>query len=137
MDYGRKFVYFQDRYRKPDGRKFKHKDIERETNGYVSAAYISNLKQGHNENPSYDRLCAIAEVMGFPPELWYQRDVGTEEQEINPEALATLAHLDSETIASLRDEETKAVLNDFCHIKREEDRRLVRSLIGRLSGSHQ
>lgn len=74
IDYGRKFVYFQDRYRKPDGRKFKHKDIERETDGYVSAAYISNLKQGHNENPSYDRLRAIAEVMGFPPALWYQPD---------------------------------------------------------------
>lgn len=74
MDFGKKFVYLQDRYRKPNGRKFKLKDIERATEGYVTAAYISNLKQGHNDNPSYDRLRAIADVMGFPPGLWYQPD---------------------------------------------------------------
>lgn len=74
MDFGKKFVYLQERYRKPNGRKYKLKDIERATNGYVTAAYISNLKQGHNDNPSYDRLRAIADVMGFPPGLWYQLD---------------------------------------------------------------
>lgn len=72
VDFGKRFVYFQDRYRKPDGRKYKHKDIERATDGYVTGDYITHLKQGRYENPSYDRLRAISEVMGFPPELWYQ-----------------------------------------------------------------
>lgn len=72
IDFGEKFLYFQDRYRKPDGRKFKLKDIERATGGYVTGAYITQLKQGRYENPGYDKLRAIAEVMGFPPELWYQ-----------------------------------------------------------------
>lgn len=72
VDFGKRFVYFQDRYRKPDGRKYKHKDIERATDGYVTGDYITHLKQGRYENPSYERLRAISEVMGFPPELWYQ-----------------------------------------------------------------
>lgn len=88
VDFGKKFVYLQDRYRKPDGSKWKNKEIADATDGFVSPNYISNLKKSRYHNPGYDRLRSIAEVMGFPPELWYQADLGTDER--GSQALARL-----------------------------------------------
>lgn len=73
-DWGRKFRYFQETYRKPDGRKWTNMDIERATNGFVRGNYITNLKNGRIHQPGLDRLRAIAQVMGFPEELWLRKD---------------------------------------------------------------
>lgn len=74
IDFAEKFRRFEEQYRKPDGTKWRNKDIEDATDGFVSGNYISNLKQGRYKNPGHDRLLAIAEVMGFPAELWYYGD---------------------------------------------------------------
>lgn len=96
MDFGKRFLYFQERYRKADGAKWKNKEIERATRGFVTGNYITNLKKGRVENPSYERLRAIAETLGFPPELWYQSNLesgaqASEQLEALSAAEATLA----------------------------------------------
>jgi hypothetical protein len=35
----------------------------------------AHLRKGHIENPGYEKLRAIAEAMGFPPELWFEDGV--------------------------------------------------------------
>lgn len=74
IDFAKRFKHFEERYRKPDGTKWRNKDFEEATGGFLTGNYISNLKQGRYKNPGHDRLLAIAEVMGFPAELWYYSD---------------------------------------------------------------
>jgi hypothetical protein len=33
---------------------------------------VTNLRKGRIENPGYEKLAALAKVMGFPPELWFK-----------------------------------------------------------------
>src|SRR5918999_1745251 len=44
-------------------------DIE---GGIVTRSYITNLRKGRIENPGFEKLKAIAKVMDFPPELWFE-----------------------------------------------------------------
>lgn len=71
IDFGERFRWLHDQYRKPDGSKWKNTEIEQATGGLVSANYITNLKGSRLANPSYERLQAIARAMGFPPHLWH------------------------------------------------------------------
>jgi transcriptional regulator with XRE-family HTH domain len=46
-------------------------EIDEATGGVVTRSYVTNLKKGRIDNPGFEKLRAIAKVMGFPPELWF------------------------------------------------------------------
>lgn len=58
-------------YRRPDGREWGGQDLETATGRAVTRSYVANLKNGRIENPGLAKLEAIADAMGFPPELWF------------------------------------------------------------------
>jgi hypothetical protein len=37
---------------------------------------VTNLRKGRIENPGYEKLSAIAKAMGFPPEEWFEENLG-------------------------------------------------------------
>ena len=42
------------------------------TGGAVSRSYVSALRNGKIANPRFDKLRAVAKIMGFPPQLWFE-----------------------------------------------------------------
>lgn len=52
------------------GKPWRGVEIERATDGFVNSQYVSALRKGLNNRPGLDKLRAIAEVMGFPFDLW-------------------------------------------------------------------
>ena len=65
-------------YRRPDGRRWSGQEIDEATGGVVTRSYITNLRKGRIENPGYEKMRAIAKAMGFPPEMWFEEDLGSE-----------------------------------------------------------
>lgn len=59
-------------YPHPDGRVWSGQEIDAATGGVVTRSYVTNLRKGRIENPGYEKLRAIAKVLGFPPELWFE-----------------------------------------------------------------
>ena len=78
MDYGKRFRWLQQRYKKPDGSKWTPAEIERATNGFVRANWLTNLVHGRFHQPGTDRLQAVAQVMGFPVEMWFRKETPSE-----------------------------------------------------------
>jgi transcriptional regulator with XRE-family HTH domain len=78
MDLGKRFLWLQERYRKPDGSRWTNADIERATGGFVRGNYLTNLIHGRIHQPGTDRLQAVAQVMGFPMELWFRKETSRE-----------------------------------------------------------
>lgn len=78
MHIAQKFEYFSEVYRQADGRKWGGQDIHDATGGAVTRSYISNLRKGRIENPGFEKLRAIAKVMGFSPELWFEEGLRLE-----------------------------------------------------------
>lgn len=70
--FGQTFEKLLEEFRKPDGDKWSSKELHEATVGFVNQSYISNLRAGRIRRPGYDRLKAIADVMGFPVSLWYE-----------------------------------------------------------------
>jgi transcriptional regulator with XRE-family HTH domain len=70
-----KFERLMETYRRPDGRQWTGQELDEATNGVVPRSYVTNLRKGRIDNPGYEKLRAIAKVMGFPPELWFQERV--------------------------------------------------------------
>lgn len=66
-----RFARLLDLYRKPEGSQWGGQDLEDVTGGVVTRSYVSNLKNGRIEDPGLAKLEAIAEAMGFPPQLWF------------------------------------------------------------------
>jgi transcriptional regulator with XRE-family HTH domain len=64
-------------YRRPDGRAWGGAELAKATGGVVPRSYVTNLRKGRIENPGYEMLAAIARAMGFPPEVWFEEDVGS------------------------------------------------------------
>ena len=62
-------------YRRPDGRQWTGQELDEATGGVVTRSYVTNLRKGRIDNPGCEKLRAIAKVMGFPPELWFQEGV--------------------------------------------------------------
>jgi transcriptional regulator with XRE-family HTH domain len=62
-------------YRRPDGRWWTGQELDEATGGVVTRSYVTNLRKGRIDNPGYEKLRAIAKVMGFPPELWFHEGV--------------------------------------------------------------
>ena len=72
MHIARKFERLLEIYRHPDGRRWTGQEIDEATRGVVTRSYVTNLRKGRIENPGFAKLRAIAKVMGFPPELWFE-----------------------------------------------------------------
>src|SRR5215208_5030317 len=78
MHIAQKFEALLERYRHPDGRKWSGQEIDKATGGIVSRSYVTNLRKGRMDNPGYEKMRAIAKAMGFPPEMWFEEDLGSE-----------------------------------------------------------
>jgi transcriptional regulator with XRE-family HTH domain len=78
MHIAQKFEYFLETCRQPDGRRWGGQDLHDATGGVVTRSYVTNLRKGRIENPGFEKLRAIAKVMGFPPELWFEEDLSLE-----------------------------------------------------------
>ena len=63
-------------YRRPDGREWSGAELAKATGDVVPRSYMTNLRKGRIEGPGYEKLRAIAKAMGFPPELWFEEDLG-------------------------------------------------------------
>lgn len=72
LDYGKRFLELREKYRRLGKSKWSFAEIERATNGFVRANYLTGLVHGRIQQPGTDRLQAIAQIMGFPYELWFQ-----------------------------------------------------------------
>jgi hypothetical protein len=42
----------------------------------VTRSYATNLRKGRIESPGYEKLSAISKAMNFPPEAWFEENVG-------------------------------------------------------------
>lgn len=74
MEFGKRFDRLLDTHRKPDGSRWQLKEIEDATNGFVKGGYLTNLKKGRIRQPGFDRLRAVAHVMGFPVQEWFEEE---------------------------------------------------------------
>jgi transcriptional regulator with XRE-family HTH domain len=72
----KKFEFLLDTYRRPDGGRWGGQELQDATGGAVTRSYVSALRNGHIENPGYDKLRAIARAMNFPVELWFEDSPG-------------------------------------------------------------
>ena len=72
MQIARKFERLLEMYRHPDGRRWSGQEIDEATGGIVTRSYVTNLRKGRIENPGFEKLRAIAKVMDFPPEHWFE-----------------------------------------------------------------
>lgn len=66
------FARLLETYPHPEGGKWTGPRMQEATGGFVNAAYFSNLLAGRIKQPGLDKLKAIAETMGFPPQLWLE-----------------------------------------------------------------
>lgn len=66
----RRLELLLERFPHPEGRPWKGSEIEQESGGIVSQPYFSALRRGRFRRPGMEQLQAIADVMGFPLELW-------------------------------------------------------------------
>jgi transcriptional regulator with XRE-family HTH domain len=73
-----RFERFLETFRRPDGRRWSGAQLGEATGGVVTRSYVTNLRKGRIENPGYEKMRAIAKAMGFPPELWFEEDLGSE-----------------------------------------------------------
>jgi transcriptional regulator with XRE-family HTH domain len=73
-----RFERFLENYRRPDGSRWTGAQLDKATGGIVSRSYVTNLRKGRMENPGYEQMRAIAKAMGFPPEMWFEEDLGSE-----------------------------------------------------------
>jgi len=73
-----RFERFLDTYRRPDGQRWGGAELEKATDAVLTRSYVANLRKGRIESPGYEKMGAIAKAMGFPPELWFEEDLGSE-----------------------------------------------------------
>jgi transcriptional regulator with XRE-family HTH domain len=73
-----RFERFLDTYCRPDGRRWGGAELQKATGGIVTRSYVTNLRKGRIENPGYEKMRAIANAMGFPPEMWFEENLGSE-----------------------------------------------------------
>jgi transcriptional regulator with XRE-family HTH domain len=78
MHVAQKFEHLLDTYRRPDGHRWTGQQLDKATGGVVTRSYVTNLRKGRIENPGYEKVRAIAKAMGFPPEMWFEEDLGSE-----------------------------------------------------------
>ena len=76
MHIAQRFEYLLNTYRRPDGHRWTGQQLDEATDGIVPRSYFTNLQKGRIENPGYEKMRAIAKVMGFSPEVWFDDSVG-------------------------------------------------------------
>jgi hypothetical protein len=67
----RRFEALFEAYPRADGRRWSGLNPLDATGGVLTRSYVTNLRKGRIENPGYEKLNAIARVMGFSRELWF------------------------------------------------------------------
>jgi transcriptional regulator with XRE-family HTH domain len=72
-----KFEHLLQTYRRSDGREWSGAQLAKATGGVVPRSYVTNLRKGRIESPGYEKLAAIASAMGFPPEVWFEENLGS------------------------------------------------------------
>src|ERR671913_256827 len=77
MHVAQKFEHLLDTYRHADGHKWTGAELAKATGGLVHRSYVTNLRKGRIESPGYEKMNAIAKAMDFPPELWFEEDLGS------------------------------------------------------------
>jgi transcriptional regulator with XRE-family HTH domain len=75
MHVSQKFEQLLDTYRRPDGHQWTGQQLDEATGGVVPRSYVTNLRKGRIESPGYEKMRAIAKVMGFPPAVWFEEGV--------------------------------------------------------------
>ena len=103
------FARLLETYPHPAGGKWSGPRMQEATGGFVNAAYFSNLLAGRIKQPGLDKLKAIAEVMGFPPQLWLEEPEWWGERGHEPEGAppgTALEDLLNNLFASVVDERT-------------------------------
>src|SRR5215203_1840852 len=76
MHIAQKFEHLLDTYRRSDGGRWTGQQLDEATGGVVPRSYVTNLRKGRIESPGYEKMRAIAKVMGFPPAAWFEEGVG-------------------------------------------------------------
>jgi transcriptional regulator with XRE-family HTH domain len=76
MHIAQKFEHLLDTHRRPDGHRWTGQQLDEATGGVVPRSYVTNLRKGSIENPGYEKMRAIAEAMGFPPEVRFEEGLG-------------------------------------------------------------
>jgi len=76
MHVAQKFEHLLETYRRPDGHQWTGQQLDEATGGVVTRSYVTNLRKGRIENPGYEKMRALAKAMGFPPEVWFEEDLG-------------------------------------------------------------
>jgi transcriptional regulator with XRE-family HTH domain len=82
------FAQLLEMYPHPEGGKWTGPRMQEATGGFVNAAYFSNLLAGRIKQPGLDKLKAIAEAMGFPPQLWLEEPDSWGRLEDEPEGVS-------------------------------------------------
>lgn len=83
--YAKRFERLLGMYPREGGKQWRGVEIERATDGFVSSSYVTALKKGRIHRPGLDKLRAIADIMGFPFELWLQDLEGWDKTPIDEE----------------------------------------------------
>lgn len=65
-----KFQLMIERFPRADGEPWSGAEMQRATDGQVTSSYFSGLRKGKWKQPGIRHLSLIADVMGFPFELW-------------------------------------------------------------------
>jgi transcriptional regulator with XRE-family HTH domain len=76
MHIAQKFEHLLETYRHADGHKWTGAQLAKATGGVVPRSYVTNLRKGRIENPGYEKMRAIAKVMSFAPEVWFEDGLG-------------------------------------------------------------
>lgn len=71
-DWAERFEQMLDIYRRDDGSRWSGAALERATGGVVSRNYISKLRAGRIQDPSFYRMYVISKAMGVPLEAWFE-----------------------------------------------------------------
>jgi transcriptional regulator with XRE-family HTH domain len=104
MHIAQKFERLLETYRHLDGRRWTGQELDEATGGVVTRSYVTNLRKGRIENPGYEKLRAIAKVMNFSPELWFQ--------EVTDSNVLRVENDDSANIAEKVNHLFKVIKND-------------------------
>lgn len=119
-------------YPHPDGGRWSGPKMQEATGGFVNASYFSNLLNGRIKQPGLDKLKAIAEAMGFPPDLWLEEPERwgkrLEPDPRSPSSEASLAKLLENLFESMPDERTGGYLSD-AEVARRSAGRLTAQVI--------
>ena len=135
--YTQMFVRFIDLHPHPEGGRWTGPQMQRATSGFVNAAYFSNLLSGRIKQPGLDKLKAIADAMGFPPQLWLEETDRLGLPDVSERALAgaSMKELLDNLLESIIDTQTGEPVTDAEISRRTSGRVTVEDLDSIRSGT--